>query len=71
MLSLRLNSRLPRLFVEKKYSGYCDSLNVVVVVVVVVVVFCVVQHFQMKLGTHFPRNNTHVYTKSQNSAFHN
>ena len=25
-------------------------------------------HFVMKLGTHVPRNNTHVYTKSHNSG---
>ena len=30
-----------------------------------------VQHFLKKLGTHVPRNNTHVYTKSHNSGFDN
>ena len=30
-----------------------------------------VQHIQMKLGTHVPRNNTHIYTKSHNSGFNN
>ena len=28
-------------------------------------------HIQMKLGTHVPRNNTHVYIKSHNSCFNN
>ena len=27
-----------------------------------------VQHLQMKLGTHVPRNNLHVYTQPNNSA---
>ena len=27
--------------------------------------------FEMRLGTYFLRNNTHVYTKSHNSGFNN
>ena len=30
-----------------------------------------VQHFQMKLGTHVPRNSTHIYTRSHNSGLTN
>ena len=31
----------------------------------------IIPHIQMKLGTHLPRDNTHVYSKLHNSGFDN
>ena len=29
------------------------------------------QHFHMKLGTHVPRSNLHIYNESDNTGFNN
>ena len=44
-------------FFEEKKLGYCDTLGVCVVVT------------KFKLGSHVPKSNMHVYTKSHNSDF--